>query len=216
VRGLFGGAAADLVVAGARVVPVGERLGEEAVLLALAATAQHALAAPGARAPDLIVGHGVLGRLIARLAVLAGGEAPVVWELNPARTDGARGYAVLHPDADPRRDYQSIYDVSGDGAILDTLIGRLAPGGEIVLAGFYDQLAFTFAPAFRREARLRVAAEFRDADVATVNELAGSGRLDLTGLITHRQAAADAASAYRTAFSDPACLKMILDWRTLS
>jgi len=216
VRGLFGGAAADLVVAGARVVPVGERLGEEAVLLALAATAQHALAAPGGRAPDLIVGHGVLGRLIARLAVAAGGEPPVVWELNPARMDGARGYTVLQPDADPRRDYHSIYDVSGDGAILDTLIGRLAPGGEIVLAGFYDQLSFTFAPAFRREARIRVAAEFRDADVATVNELAGSGRLDLGGLITHRQAAADAASAYRTAFSDPACLKMILDWRTLS
>jgi 3-hydroxyethyl bacteriochlorophyllide a dehydrogenase len=216
VRGLFGGAAADLVVAGARVVPVGERLGEEAVLLALAATAQHALAAPGARAPDLIVGHGVLGRLIARLAVVAGGEPPVVWELNPTRMDGARGYTVLQPDADPRRDYHSIYDVSGDGAILDTLIGRLAPGGEIVLAGFYDQLSFTFAPAFRREARIRVAAEFRDADVATVNELAGSGRLDLGGLITHRQAAADAASAYRTAFSDPACLKMILDWRTLS
>jgi len=216
VRGLFGGAAANLVVAGARVVPVGERLGEEAVLLALAATAQHALAAPGARAPDLIVGHGVLGRLIARLAVVAGGEPPVVWERNPARMDGALGYTVLQPDADPRRDYTSIYDVSGDGAILDTLIGRLAPGGEIVLAGFYDQLSFSFAPAFRREARIRVAAEFRDADVATVNELAGSGRLDLGGLITHRQAAADAASAYRTAFSDPACLKMILDWRTLS
>jgi 3-hydroxyethyl bacteriochlorophyllide a dehydrogenase len=216
VRGLFGGAAADLVVAGARVVPVGERLGEEAVLLALAATAQHALVAPGGRVPDLIVGHGVLGRLIARLAVAAGGEPPVVWERNPARMDGARGYTVLQPDADPRRDYHSIYDVSGDGTILDTLIGRLAPGGEIVLAGFYDQLSFTFAPAFRREARIRVAAEFRDADVATVNELAGSGRLDLGGLITHRQAAADAASAYRTAFSDPACLKMILDWRTLS
>jgi len=216
VRGLFGGAASDLVVAGARVVPVGEGLAEEAVLLALAATAQHALAAPGARPPDLIVGHGVLGRLIARLAVIAGGEPPVVWELNPARMGGAQGYQVVQPDNDPRRDYHSIYDVSGDAAILDKLVARLALGGEIVLAGFYDQLSFTFAPAFRREARIRVAAEFRDADLATVNELAGSGRLDLSGLITHREQAVDAASAYRTAFSDPSCLKMILDWRLIS
>jgi 3-hydroxyethyl bacteriochlorophyllide a dehydrogenase len=214
VRGLFGGAAADLVVSGSRVVPVNERLGEEAVLLALAATAQHALAATGARPPDLIVGHGVLGRLIARLAVIAGGEPPIVWERNAARLDGARGYRVVHPDEDPRRDYRSIYDVSGDAAILDSLIARLAPGGEIVLAGFYDTLSFTFAPAFMREARIRVAAEFRDADVATVNALAGSGELDLGGLITHREQATQAASAYRTAFSDPACLKMILDWRT--
>jgi bacteriochlorophyllide a dehydrogenase len=31
-------------------------------------------------------------------------------------------------------------------------------------------------------------------------------------LITHRALAADAVVAYATAFTDPACLKMILDW----
>jgi 3-hydroxyethyl bacteriochlorophyllide a dehydrogenase len=38
------------------------------------------------------------------------------------------------------------------------------------------------------------------------------GRLSLDGLITHRSAASDAGTAYATAFTDPACLKMILDW----
>ncbi len=80
VRGLFGGAASRLVVPGARVSPIGDDLGERGVLLALAATAQHALA--GGALPDLIVGHGVLGRVLARLVVLAGG-APTVWERNP-------------------------------------------------------------------------------------------------------------------------------------
>ena len=38
--------------------------------------------------------------------------------------------------------------------MLDTLIARLAPGGEIVLAGFYSEpLSFTFPPAFMREAQ---------------------------------------------------------------
>ena len=213
VRGLFGGAASRVVVPAARVAAFDERLGEEAVLLALAATARHALALPGVALPDLIIGHGVLGRLLARLAVLSGAK-PVVWERNPARTQGAEGYDVIDPSVDDRRDYRFICDVSGDAGLLDTLIGRLAPGGEVVLAGFYsDRLSFAFPPAFMREARIRIAAQWAPADLAAVAALAGSGELSLAGLVTHRSAASDAADAYRTAFDDAACLKMILDWR---
>jgi 3-hydroxyethyl bacteriochlorophyllide a dehydrogenase len=216
VRGLFGGAASRLVVPGERALPIDEKLGVNAVLLALAATAWHATAVPNVAQPDLIVGHGVLGRLLARLAVVAGGS-PTVWEKNPRRADGAVGYSVIDPDSDPRRDYRAIYDVSGDGALLDTLISRLAPGGEIVLAGFYAApLSFAFPPAFMREARIRIAAEWKPADLAAVTALVADGRLSLDGLITHRCAASEAESAYRTAFDDPACLKMILDWRALS
>lgn len=216
VRGLFGGAASRVVVPGRRVTPVGDGLGESAVLLALAATAYHAIAAPNAVLPDLIVGHGVLGRLMARLAVQAGAN-PVVWEKNPARRDGARGYRVIDPAEDTRRDYAAIYDVSGAGSLLDTLIAHLAPHGEVVLAGFYDEpLAFSYPPAFMREARLRVAAEWKPADLATVSLLVDCGRLSLDGLITHRARASDAAGAYQTAFADAECLKMILDWRTPS
>ena len=214
VRGLFGGAASRVVVPGTRALPVEEHLGERAILLALAATAYHA--ARGAPAtPELIVGHGVLGRLLARLAVMAGGT-PVVWERDPQRAAGGAGYAVIDPAADERRNYRSIFDVSGDASLLDMLIGRLAPGGEIVLAGFYSEpLAFTFAPAFMREATIRCAAQWQEEDLATVKALAESGQLSLDDLITHRRDARDADAAYRTAFGDPACLKMILDWRTL-
>lgn len=217
VKGLFGGAAAKVVVPGARVTPIDEAMGERGVLLALAATAYHAMAAKNCEPPDLIIGHGVLGRLIARLAVLRAAKAPVVWERNANRAGGAAGYDVVHPDADPRRDYRAIYDVSGDSTLLDTLISRLAPGGEIVLAGFYSEsLSFAFPAAFMREARIRIAAEWRDADLAAVKDLVEAGKLDLGGLITHRQEASDAPSAYRTAFGDPSCLKMILDWRAHS
>ena len=210
-RGLFGGAARTLVVPAARTVSLPESLGEEAVLIALAATAHHALA--GHPLPDLIVGHGVLGRLLARLTLALGGAAPTVWEINPVRHDGAAGYAVVHPDADERRDYRVIADVSGDAALLDTLIGRLAFGGEIVLAGFYeDRLSFAFAAAFMREARLRIAAQWQPADLVATTALIASGALSLGGLITHRARAEAAADAYPTAFGDATCLKMILDW----
>ncbi|SEP68499.1 3-hydroxyethyl bacteriochlorophyllide a dehydrogenase [Ectothiorhodospira magna] len=221
VRGLFGGAASRVVVPGSKVVPIPERLGEEGVLLALAATAYHAIfqgqaldALASARLPDLIVGHGVLGRLLARVAVAAGAN-PVVWELDESRSAGADGYIVIHPDQDDRRDYHTIVDVSGDSALLDTLIARLARDGEVILAGFYSQpLSFAFPPAFMREARIRCAAEWRAPDLIAVKTLIDEGRLSLGGLITHRRPAAQAEEAYRTAFGDPACLKMVLDWRT--
>ena len=213
-HGLFGGAAARLVTSADRVTRIDSALGPEGALLALAATARHAMAGLDRAVPDLIVGHGVLGRLLARLTIAAGAPAPTVWETEPGRRGGAQGYAVIDPGEDTRRDYRAIYDASGNAAILDDLIGRIARGGEIVLAGFYPGgLSFAFPPAFMKEARLRVAAEWARDDLAAVRDLIGTGALSLGGLITHQARAEDAPRAYRTAFGDPDCLKMILNWK---
>ena len=64
----------------------------------------------------------------------------------------------------------------------------------------------------QHELRLRVAAEWQPADLDATRRLLDEGRLSLAGLITHRAAASDAGAAYETAFTDPTCLKMILDW----
>jgi 3-hydroxyethyl bacteriochlorophyllide a dehydrogenase len=215
IRGLFGGAASRLVVDNDKVLPVGDVVEAEGVLLALAATAHHALyAGHSSQLPDLIIGHGVLGRLMARLTLALSGRAPVVWETDERRTDGAAGYAVTHPDNDDRRDYALVIDASGDPGILDKLIQHLGRRGEIVLAGFYsDPLSFQFAPAFMREASISVAAEWNDTDLSSVKNFVDNGALSLTGLITHLLPASEAQRAYPTAFSDPECLKMVLDWR---
>ena len=212
VRGLFGGAARRLIVPSARAMPVAESLAEQGILYALAATALHAMASGAA--PQLIIGHGVLGRLLARLTLAAGAAAPVVWDVNPARQAGAAGYAVIHPDADDRHDYAAIYDVSGDASIIDSLIGRMARGGELVLAGFYSApISFAFPPAFQREARLRVAAEWQADDLTAIHAMIMAGALDLAGLISAVEPVGAAQNAYPTAFDDPDCLKMVLDWR---
>jgi 3-hydroxyethyl bacteriochlorophyllide a dehydrogenase len=215
---LFGGAGATMVVPHSRVIPVDQGLGANAILLALAATVYHAVSIGGKRdpiiAPDLIVGHGVMGRLLARLVVAAGLPAPTVWETNPVRQLGGEGYKVIHPDEDTRKDYQAIYDVSGDGKLLNSLISRLAHGGEVVLAGFYTQdLSFAYPPAFMREAQIRVATEWKKPDLLAVNELIHNGRLSLDGLLTHTQTPDKALDAYEVAFGDPHCLKMVMDWR---
>jgi len=220
-RGLFGGTARRVIVPSARAIPIPEHLGESGVLCALAATALHAINGGGydgnpenrCALPDLVIGHGVLGRLIARLAIALGAPPPTVWETNPARREGAAGYAVMSPDEDERRDYRAIYDASGDSNIIDSLVMRMAKGGEIVLAGFYsDRLNFSFPPAFLKEATLRVAAEWQPVDLAETRALIEDGRLDLTGLVTNRRPATEATEAYPQAFNDPECLKMVLDW----
>jgi 3-hydroxyethyl bacteriochlorophyllide a dehydrogenase len=213
-RGLFGGSAQTLVTGSNRVLGVPAGLGVQAVLISLAATARHALV--GGTLPDLIIGHGVLGRLLARMAV-AEGVSPTVWEVAPERMDGAEGYIVTTADADERKDYKSIYDASGDSDILDPLVMRLAPGGEIVLVGFYaDPLHFQFAPAFRREMRMRIATEFQPQDLADTIEMVNAGRLSLDGLVTNHVPANDAATAYGEAFTNPSCLKMVFDWRDVA
>ncbi|MFN4271890.1 MAG: chlorophyll synthesis pathway protein BchC [Aliihoeflea sp.] len=217
VRGLFGGAASHLVAAGRRTVVLSDAIGDEAILVALAATAWHAIDPERLRPPELIVGHGALGRLVARTVIATGGKPPTVWEVDPRRRDGAEGYRVVDPAEDDRRDYHRICDVSGDADILDTLIGRLARGGEIALAGFYDRrVSFSFPPAFMREARMRVAAEWRPEDLVACTSFIEAGALSLKGLITHTATPAGVEDAYRTAFEDPACLKMVLDWSKLS
>jgi len=233
VRGLFGGTASRLVVPADRVVPLPPSLQggtdrasaivedatdpadatvEDACLLALAATGAHAIA-DGAL-PELVVGHGALGRLLARLIVAEGGDPPTVWETDERRLSGSTGYRVVHPDDDDRRDYHRIVDASGADGILDTLVSRSARGAEIVLAGFYHRpLSLDFPPAFLREIRIRVAAQWAPPDMARVLAAVDDGRLSLDGIVSHRVPAAQAEDAYRRAFEDPMCVKLVLDWR---
>ncbi|OYY72690.1 chlorophyll synthesis pathway protein BchC [Sphingomonas sp. 28-63-12] len=211
-RGLFGGTARRVILPAARAMPVDESLGEAGILIALAATAYHAIA--GGAAPELIVGHGILGRLIARITIACGAPPPTVWETASERRIGDFGYRVIDPSADDRKDYNTICDASGAGSILDSLISRLAKGGEIVLAGFYDKLTFSFPPAFMREARLRISTEFVIDDLRATAKLVDGGSLSLDGLVTHVRPAGEATEAYPAAFGDPECLKMVLDWRS--
>lgn len=210
-RGLFGGTAERVILPSARAFPVSESLGVDGVLFALAATAMHAL--DEEKPPDLIVGHGTLGRLLARLTIAMGAPAPVVWDNKANRRTGGRGYEVIAPKDDTRTDYTAIYDASGYADGIDALVARLAKRGEIVLAGFYsNRPSFAFPPAFMAEARFRIAAEWTPRDLERTGALIESGKLNLSGLVSDTRPAGEAAKAYPAAFNDPECLKMVLDW----
>ena len=218
VQNIFGGSGSRLVVPHERAVKLDPALGVKGVLLALAATAHHVFTVgreglPLAY-PDLIIGHGIMGRLLARMVVAAGQPAPVVWETQAVRQSGALGYSVIHPDEDQRKDYRCICDVSGDSGIVNRVIPKMVPGGEVVLAGFYKQdLSFSYAMAFMREASIRVAAQWKKHDLDAVVAMFHDGSLPLEGLITHTETPQRAQQAYEAAFGDPQCLKMVIDWR---
>jgi 3-hydroxyethyl bacteriochlorophyllide a dehydrogenase len=136
--------------------------------------------------------------------------------VNPARRAGGQGYRVSAPEDSKGQRFQTIVDVSGHAPSLNEWVAHLAPRGELVLAGFYtESLAMNFVPAFLREARLRVAAQWQPEDMLAVRCLVEEGKLSLDGLVTHTRPASEAAAAYTQAFDDEACLKMVLDWRNL-
>lgn len=209
--GLFGASAAHLIVPVSRCILLDDEADQEDILLALAATAYHAIELGGA--PELIVGHGVVGRLMARITIAMGHDAPTVWEINPDRI-GETAYKVLHPDEDTRKDYASAADASGSVAVLDQIIAHSRRGARITLAGFYsDRPSFAFPAAFIREISLHIAAEWGPTDLQAVLDLQRKGHLSFEELVTHEHAPENAGQAYTQAFEDPACLKMVLDWR---
>jgi len=84
----------------------------------------------------------------------------------------------------------------------------------VTLAGFYDKdIQFNFPKAFMKEAKLRIAAQWAPQDLMDVKQLIANGKLSLSGLITHHRNPSSIDEVYRTAFEDPSCLKMVVDWR---
>jgi 3-hydroxyethyl bacteriochlorophyllide a dehydrogenase len=214
VSGLFGGSASRLIAPASRAVSLAGEAKAEDVLLALAATAHHAVMKSAL--PELIIGHGTLGRLMARIVLALGADDITVWETDADRAK-SETYRVLHPDEDIRQDYQSICDASGSIQALDQAVTCAGRGADIVLAGFYaERVSFDFPAAFMRELTFKIAAEWTPEDIVAVQALRAKGLLSFDGLITHVRAADDAQDAYQTAFTKPECLKMVLDWRASS
>lgn len=216
LKSLFGGTASKLVVSSERVCKVPKETGEEGSLLALAATAHHVFSDDLVCKPNIIVGHGALGRLIAKIAVLKGVN-PVVIEANKERRQGNFEYEVISPLESKKLTGDCVVDASGDSTQLNNLIRLIRTNGEIVLAGFYDKpLSFDFAPAFLREAKFRVSAQWSRNDLEEVSKLFATKKLDFKDLISHRVSVDSISQAYETAFNDSSCLKMIINWKGLS
>jgi 3-hydroxyethyl bacteriochlorophyllide a dehydrogenase len=218
VRGLFGGAASRLVVGDERVYNIDPAWAKRRccwLWRPRRTTRCRGVAnATPSWQPDLIIGHGVLGRLLARLTVAAGLPPPTVWETNATRAEGDFGYAVIHPETDTRRDYRAIYDVSGDVRILDTVMPAWPRGAKSCWPAFTPSRCHSTSR--RPSCAKPPSVPLPNGSAPTCwpsRNWPSPARCAWTASSPTRSVP-ERPDAYRTAFGDAACLKMVLDWRT--
>lgn len=190
---------------------------DEAALLEPLGVALHALdlgpVPPGGRAG--VYGCGPLGLLLVQLLRHAGASVIVATDRLPHRVAAARAMGATHgivvdepagPDslAVRRNDFADSVDVAfeaaGDDDALADAIAAVRPRGRVVIVGIPvgDRTAFPAGAARRKELSFHLSRRMMADDLARAVVLAGSGVVDLAGLITHRYPLAQVAEAFVT------------------
>ncbi len=223
VNPAWGGQSEFISAEAERVVPLGEIDPATGVILALAATALHGVNIAKIRKDDrvLVLGQGIVGQLAARLAKLAGASYVAVADRVGVRLAVSKADQVIDinreslDEAISDANINVLVEATGSMTALSGALPLLANHGRVLLLGYYDTLNLPYAPLFMREAQVLIAREWQfgaDGDLPRVRDLIASGDLDVRGLLTHRVPLDRIQAAYRLAFEDPACLKVVVEW----
>ncbi|MCA9973067.1 MAG: hypothetical protein KC425_22770 [Anaerolineales bacterium] len=217
INAAWGGQAASLFVPAGRLIPLDGVEPRHGVLLALAATARHGidLVRPTGDDRVLVLGQGPVGQLAARYAFAAGAWVAVTDRVGSRLARAVADQRVDVSTETPAFDkpFNLIVEATGSMAALANALPHLAPGGAILLLGYYQTLDLPYMPLFLKEARLLTAKEWAPGDLLRCRDDIASGRLDVAPLLTHCLPIADVAEAYDVALNEQACLKLVLDWR---
>jgi bacteriochlorophyllide a dehydrogenase len=223
VNPAWGGQSQYLTSEHDRVVVLGDEHPERGVLLALLATALHGIeraqVQPGDRV--LVLGQGIVGHLAARLLKRAGAEYVIVADQVESRLNLSQADQVINvrreslEEAVGGSSVNLLVEATGSMKALAGALPMLANHGRVLLLGYYDTVHLPYAPLFMREAELIVAREWRhgpEGDLPRARDIIANHEIDLAGLLTHRVPLGKIQAAYRLAFEDPECLKVVLEW----
>jgi 3-hydroxyethyl bacteriochlorophyllide a dehydrogenase len=218
INAAWGGQSAQIVVAASRVIPLDGVDPREGVLLALAATSLHGvdLIDPQPQQRVLVLGQGPVGQLAARLAAIRGAWTAVT-DRNPHRLAHAAADQIINvSDAGLTKNIDGpvnvIIEATGSMTALQEALPLLAPGGTILLLGYYQKLELPYMPLFLKEARLLTAKEWQPGDLQRCRDLIADGKLTVGSMLTHTYPIHQVAQAYDTAMNDTNCLKCVLEW----
>ena len=223
VNPAWGGQSEYISAEAERVVPLGAIDPATGVILALAGTAFHGINLAQIKRNDrvLVIGQGIVGQLAARLAKLQGAEHVAVADRVAVRLNAALADQVIdvsHTSLDEALGEANItvlIEATGSMSALTGALPLLANHGRVLLLGYYESINIPYAPVFMREAQILVAREWQfgpDGDLPRVRDLIASGELNVAGLLTHRVPLDRIQAAYRLAFEDPSCLKLVVEW----
>ncbi|MCU0493314.1 MAG: chlorophyll synthesis pathway protein BchC [Chloroflexaceae bacterium] len=196
------------------------------VVLALAATALHGINIAHLKPEDrvLVLGQGIVGQLVARIAKLCGAGFVAVADRVPVRLKHSKADQVVDvskeslDEALPDGNISLIIEATGSMTALSGALPLLANHGRVLLLGYYDHIDIPYAPVFMREAEILIAREWNfgpEGELPRARDLIASGKLDVSGLLTHRVPLDRIQAAYRLALEDPTCLKVVVEWPKL-
>ena len=186
----------------------------EAAMVEPLAVGMHAAGRAAIKPGDvaLVIGAGTIG-VVTALSALAGGCSEVIiTDIQQAKLDiasqyeGVTGFDSSCGDAvqfvKDRTDgwgADIVFEASGSPAVAPQLFDYLCPGGCVVLIGMPEKpVTLDIVRAQAKEARIETI--FRYANVyPRALSLMGSGKIDLTPLITETFAFADSIKAYEYA-----------------
>ncbi len=223
VNPAWGGQSEYISAEADRVVPLNGIAPDTGVILALAATALHGINVAQITKNDrvLVLGQGIVGQLAARLARLAGASHVAVADRVAIRLGVSQADQIIDvtkeslDEAISEANITVLIEATGSMSALTGALPLLTNHGRILLLGYYDHIDIPYAPVFMREAQVLVAREWdfgAEGDLPRVRDMIASGRLDVRGLLTHRVPLERIQAAYRLAFEDPACLKVVVEW----
>ncbi len=166
--------------------------------------------APGDRV--LVTGAGPVGNFAAQVARAFGASSVTISDLNPFRLDAARalGLDARTPDQ-VDGDFDVAIECTGVAAVALSSLKSLAPAGRLVLVGMGADLVQIDVP-FLQGRELTITGIFRYANSYPLAlDLIGSGKVDVSSVITHRFGLDEATAAITLAADNPASLKAVVN-----
>ena len=201
---------------------------DEAALLESLGVALHALdlGLVGSGGRVGVYGCGPIGLLLVQLLRRSSASVVVATDRWAHRVAAAcsmgatHGFVVPHDPAPPvaavddgrRQPVDVAFETAGDDGALADAIAAVRPGGRVVLVGIPngDRTAFGAAVARRKELTMQLSRRMQPDDLTRAIELAASGDVDLSGLITDRFPITETGEAFARAASRRG-LKVIVD-----
>jgi 3-hydroxyethyl bacteriochlorophyllide a dehydrogenase len=219
VAAAFGGQASRLIKKAAQVVPLHGIPLAHAPLLALAATSLHGVRRLGDVTGKriAIVGMGAIGQFAARFLAALRPAALYEVDTNAERLGRIPGAITIDPSQGSLAQavgtpLDCAVEATGKSEMIGACAKALRVGGSIALLSYYDTLTTPFVDLFTREATLLVAREWTHPDLLAARDMIADGRVDVADLAQSAYPIANYEAAYKTAFEDPAILKVILRW----
>ncbi|MEI8032936.1 MAG: chlorophyll synthesis pathway protein BchC [Chlorobiaceae bacterium] len=222
VQGAFGGAS-EYITCPVESITVLDGIENPAlgIALPLGATALHIVdLAKVENKKVLILGQGAVGLLAAELAKHEGAKLVVATDLKQNRLDCSAADLKVNPEkqelavALAGHEFDVLIDSTGIMSAIDTGLRFLKFHGTVVFGGYYQRMNIDYSQAFEKELSFIAAKQWAKGDLERVRELIALGNLNTEKIFTHRCTIDEQIeAAYLTAFNDPDCLKMVVNWK---